>query len=332
MTFILRIFFSGLITFVPTQNGKELTVLLLNGAPEHRALLLARGGGCSGDCITRDPEAAEFLYSGIDSSSVASDSLSAAASGGSVWELSGFQVSFATPTDGVTLTQAPSARAKRVPDTPEERADFRWVPNLKDIWPAGGGLNPGVLAANPPAEVIASRLTLQSGRVSTYSVIEIRGQVLPVDFRPLAAPMRPPYQRAAANWVEAEVRVPGNEVEIVAQSFDGGARRSMKLTPQNGVVEVAVLNISKPLLGNDDTAGRPGLHFNHYWALVQNPPEPAKRPIPQTPQTPAVMRAWDPLHPADRSRASVLLDRLLFPGGRGPYDQYLCPMSQMSFP
>src|SRR5947207_1839596 len=115
MTFILRIFFSGLITFVPTHNGKELTVLLLNGAPEHRALLLARGGGCSGDCITRDTDAAEFLYSGIDSVSVASDSLSAAVSGGSVWELSGFQLSFATPTDGVTLTQAPSARAKRVP-------------------------------------------------------------------------------------------------------------------------------------------------------------------------------------------------------------------------
>jgi hypothetical protein len=339
MTFILRIFFSGLITFVPSQNGKQLTVLLLNAGhathaageatlPEHKALLLARGGNCDGDCVTRDTAAAQFLYPEVDSEGAASDSLLSAVSGGTVWDLTGSQLSFVTPQDGVTLVKSSSLRGKRVPNTPDERADFGWVPNLKEIWPASGGLNPAVFAPNPPEDLIAARLVLESGTVSTYSVIEIGGKVLPVEFRPLSGTARAPFQRAAANWVEAEVRVPGNDVEIVAESFKGGAKRTIKLTPQNGVVEVVVLNISRPLPGNRQAAGRPGVHFERYWSLVQHPPAMGKRPIPQAPQNQLVKRDWGALHPADGSRASILLDRLLFPGGRSPYDQLLCPMSQ----
>jgi hypothetical protein len=54
-TFVLRILFSGLMAFLPNENGTEVTVLLLDtehyahtsdGAamPSHKALLYARAG------------------------------------------------------------------------------------------------------------------------------------------------------------------------------------------------------------------------------------------------------------------------------------------------
>ena len=339
MTFILRIFFSGLMTFVPSQDGKYLTVLLLDAAhaqhnangvalPEHKALLIARGGGCEGDCIDRDPSVSGFLYPEVGSESAASDSLLAAVSGGSVWELNGSQLSFGTPDDGVTLFKAGTTRGKSIPDNATERSDFRWVASLKEIWPAAGALNPAVLSPKPPEDLIAARLELHSGTVSTYSVIEIGGQGLPIEFRPLSGGVRAPFRRAAANWVEAEVVIPGKDIEIVSQAFADGTKRTMRLTPQDGVVEVAVLNISRPVANDGHAMAQPGVHFARYWSLVQNPPAPDKCPIPQAAQSAVVRRGSGAQHPEDKSRSSVLLDRLLFPGGRTPYEQLLCPMSR----
>lgn len=337
MTFILRIFFSGLMTFVPSQDGKQLTILMLNAGhaehaaagaalPEHKAMLLARGGGCEGDCLTRDSDVAEFLYPEVGSDSKAADALAAAVSGGSVWQLTGAQLSFNTPADGVKLVKDGKAIRKGVPGSATELADFRWVPNLKEIWPSAGGLNPAVFSAKPPEDLIASRAELHSGTVSTYSVVELGGQPLPIEFRPLSGG-RAPFQRAAANWVEVEVTIPGKDVEIVAQSFADGTKRTMRLTPQNGLVEVAVLNISRPVPPHGEPAAQPGVHFARYWSLVRNPPAPDKCPIPQAAQD-FVGRRATASNVADRSRSSVLLDRLLFPGGRTPYEQLICPMAQ----
>lgn len=336
MTFILRIFISGLITFVPSHDGKQLTILMLDAGhaqhaagemslPEHKPMLLARGGGCEGDCVTRDGIVAEFLYPETGSESEAADTLAAAASGGSVWELRGAQLSFSTPDDGVKLVKSGAAIRKRVPDSPDERADFRWVPNLKEIWPAAAGVIPAALSPKPPEDLIAARSELHSGTISTYSVIELGGQPVPIEFRPIAGG-RAGSPRAAANWVEAEVRIPGKDVEIVAQSFADGTKRTMRLTPQNGVVEVAVLNIPKPMRPEGQPVAQPGVHFARYWSLVQNPPAPDERPIPQT--APNFVRRPSASKVAERSRSSVLLDRLLFPGGRTPYEQSICPMSQ----
>ena len=53
MSFILKLFFTGLMAFVPSEDGKEMTVLLLNvnhnyqssdgsSLPHHKPLLIAR--------------------------------------------------------------------------------------------------------------------------------------------------------------------------------------------------------------------------------------------------------------------------------------------------
>ena len=65
MEFILRIFFSGLMALIPSEDGTELTVLLLNvehahhvsdgtTLAQHKPLLVARAGNCTGQCPTRD--------------------------------------------------------------------------------------------------------------------------------------------------------------------------------------------------------------------------------------------------------------------------------------
>ena len=64
-SFILKLFFTGLMAFVPSQDGKEVTVLLLNvhhdyqssdgtALAHHKPLLIARAGDCSGECPKRD--------------------------------------------------------------------------------------------------------------------------------------------------------------------------------------------------------------------------------------------------------------------------------------
>lgn len=336
MTFILRIFFSGLMTFVPSQDGKQLTILMLDAGhaqhaagevtlPDHKAMLLARGGGCEGDCITRDGVVAEFLYPETGSESEAADALAAAISGGSVWELTGAQLSFGTPNDGVKLVKNGSAVRKRVPESADERTDFQWVAHLKQIWPAGGGLIPAVLSPKPPQDLIAARAELHSGTISTYSVIELGGQPVPIEFRPISGG-RATVSRAAANWVEAEVHVAGANVEIVAQNFADGTKRSMRLTPRNGIIEVAVLNIPRPIRPEGQPAALPGVHFARYWSLLQHPPSPDAQPIPQT--APNFVRRPSAPNVPEQARASVLLDRLLFPGGKTPYEQAICPMSQ----
>src|ERR1700753_2665370 len=102
MSFMLHILFTGLMTFVPSQDGTELTVLLLNadhyhtsdGATlsHHKPLLFARAGNCTGDCPTDDASIAKFVFSD-QSSSTALDSLGDAVTGGGVWQLSGSDIS-----------------------------------------------------------------------------------------------------------------------------------------------------------------------------------------------------------------------------------------------
>ena len=91
-SFILKLFFTGLMAFVPSQDGKEVTVLLLNvhhdyqssdgtALAHHKPLLIARAGDCSGQCPKRDADIAQFIYAD-KSESEALDSLEAAVAGG----------------------------------------------------------------------------------------------------------------------------------------------------------------------------------------------------------------------------------------------------------
>lgn len=342
MSFILRIFFSGLIAFVPSEDGKELTVLLLDGVQahqhvqaggteaamaEHRPVLFARAGGCGGDCPRQNAAVASFFYPEVDTPAAA-ESLAHAVSGGAVWTLDGSNLRLGTAKDGVKLARATSARAKALPDTTTERNDFGWVAQLKAIDPCAGPLKPGLVDGVPPEGLVIARLQLTSGKVSTYSVIQVDGNVTPIDFRPLSGDAKKPYARAAASWVQAEIRVAGDSIRIDETSFGGAARRSMTLKPSNGVVELALLNTTRPMRDVRVEEPAPGTHFARYWDLTQNPPPPATRAVPQVSRVKMAVRDYNALHPHTRDRRSPLLEDLLFAGGRSPYDLILCPMMQ----
>jgi hypothetical protein len=339
LNFILRIFFSGLIAFVPNEESGEVTVLLLDSGhsqhasatpiPEHRAHLLARAGGCLGDCTTSDIEAATFLYPDI-SDSAADDSLALAVEGGTVWRLNRSQLSFGMPDCGVTLMKAAGARGKATPENDAERADFGWVPNLKEIDPSLGSIQPVMLGPMPP-QLIAGRIVLQGGTLSTHSVVEVGGKALPMDFRPLEGTGEATYQRAAATWVQAEIRMPGNSMTILEKNLDTGLERKVTLQPKDGVIELAVLNIQKPTRRRLEGPPAPGLHFERYWELAEHPPLAAARAIPQMPRIATTGVAAARLQPK-KTPASDLLSQLLFADGRGPFDQVLCPMSQYPRP
>src|SRR2546430_46214 len=86
---------------------------------------------------------------------------------------------------------------------------------------------------------------------------------------------------AGANWVAAEIHVPGDSVEIIDQNFsDSTKRRSMKLHPQDDVVEIAVLNLPPFEAPAPDAVAptpAPGQYFQIYYDLVKSPPARADR-------------------------------------------------------
>ncbi|MDQ3279789.1 MAG: hypothetical protein M3Q69_00080 [Acidobacteriota bacterium] len=336
---ILRIFFSGLIAFIPSQDGKEMTVLLLNephahhmtaAVPEHKAMMLVRAKSCEGACSQSDNEISTFLYPDAASPAAAAESLSKAVQKGAIWQLAGSELALDIPKSGLKLKRVSSADGKSVPDTVAERRDFRWVANLKDIDPSIGPLNPALFTADPPADLVVARLTLKSGEVSTHSMIRIGDDVAPLDFRSVAG-SGPRYVRAAASWVQAEIRVPGNTLHVEEQSFGGEKKRALDLTPINGVIEMAVLNVTRPILPDRTAPPQPGLHFERYWDLAQRPPAAERRPVPQPPNESDARRNWRTLH-ADDKRSSALLNGIFFRDGRTTYDQILCPMSRYPQP
>ena len=357
MTFVLRIFFSGLIAFVPNANRTELTVLLLNtphqfqasdgtSVPHHMPVLLARAGGCAGQCPQRDPEIAQFLYADKSPADAAS-ALADALSHGGGWVLSGAELSLrkGCPAEaglGSALVLQSNVRRSEndhptaIPATPQEREDFSWVANIKQLNPAHLGFSAAVLAAVPPADLVAARLVLKNGRVTTYRLVQIDGKVKPVHFQPLGGGEEAPDPQAVANWVMAEIQVSGDTVEIAEQAFGGTARRTMTLSPQEGVVELAVLNlppfeVPTAALQAPPAAGR---HFERYFDLMATPPPAEARPVPQP-----VVRAegsepeieWSVLHPQQEGW-SELLEKLRMGLSRGPYDRTLCPLGQGGVP
>lgn len=348
MDFLVRIFFSGLIAFVPSTDGKELTVLLLEThaahsmsdgttVPQHIPMLLARAQSCSGDCNQRDPVIAQVLFSDRPASQ-ALDSLDVALDGGGAWTLDDVDISVRQPGGGdppmpPLFLQTSTRNGKPVPATSAEREDFGWVPNLKQVLPSFGTLNPALFGARPPKSIVAARLRLKSGRVFTHRLIRVDGKVVPLHFRALASKRDTAYVQAAAGWVAADIRVPGDSVEVVAQSFDGGAERSMKLAPRDGLVEMAILNLPPVVLpspAEKRIAPLPGRHFEMFYSLAEKPAAAKQRPVPLV-RAPRVTADFDALHPPD-AVASPLLEKLRLESGRSTYDIVLCPVGQAGRP
>lgn len=316
MTFILRIFFMGLIAFVPDRDGKELTVLLVETRPEqaasngsaialHHPMLLARAAECRGQCGIAEGIDPHLLFP--KDGAAAAGYLAAALDRGAAWILDDADLSIArTRGDGKLELQLGD------------------VADLGRIAPGSGVVKPELLAARPPQGLIAARFRLRSGKVRPYRFVGEDGKLLPIDFKPLNGG-RPAQgaPRTLADWMIAEIEVTGDSVEIVEARFGGAGTRRIRLTPQDGVVELAVMNIPDPPAEESTHAAHAAdTHFELYYNLAQTPPPAGQRPVPHVARgRGALLR--------DEALRSKLLERLKLNDPKGFYERIICPVARL---
>lgn len=353
MSFLVRILFSGLIAFVPSQNGTEVNVLLLNidhtyhtsdsaSLADHFPVLIARAGSCTGTCPTSDSTIATKTFSD-QSTNVAIASLEDAVAGGGAWQLAGAELTIqrgstsdpALPAldihDGVRGTT--NSLPNLVPTTSAQREDYSWLADLQQICSSGCDLDEALIGTNPPPGIIAARLKLNTGKLYTFSVARIGTDVTPVHFERLDEQGSiSPYTQAIASWMASDIEVEGSSVKIVDSAYNSGAGRSMTLSPDsNGLVEVAVLNLPPfvPPTTSSNPSPAVGTHFEAYYELLDTPPSAATRLVPKagvapnSPSYPSI--EWDDVHPST-AVGSDLLAALRLDIGRSTYDRTLCPM------
>lgn len=345
MSFVVRIFFIGLIAFVPSRDGKELAVLLLDAREgyavsdgtriePHQPLLLARAGKCEGGCES-DAGIAPMLFPKA-AAAPADQALALAVEGGTAWRLDGVDLSILAGPHGRgrssplkihrEATRADAGQRGLVPGTPAEWKDFRWVADLGRIDPSAGTVDPDVLAAAPQKGLIAARLRLGAGEVSTYRLVRVEDAVPALDFKTLRGGPAAGYSQALADWVVAEIQVTGDAVEVAETRFGGGKGRTARLAPRDGVVEIALMNAPQAHSEGHHHAGEPGKHFEMFYELADRRPPNRLRPVPHVGSVPLSNLS---IHSIDRDEPhSALLEGLGLDPGRGVYDPVICPVAQ----
>jgi hypothetical protein len=352
LEFVLRILFSGLIVFVPSEDRQEVTVLLLNvnhahhvsdgtTIDQHKPILVVAGGSCTGDCTTDDTAIAEWLYPD-KTTAAALASLAVAATGGGAWDLTGSELSLRK--GNVNDPDLPAFEfhddvrgsvngiPNIIPTSAAQREDINWLADLKQLCPTCS-VDPDVLAAQPPAGIVAARFTLRTGKLFTYSVARIGSNVTPVHFKRLdGTGSASPYSQAVASWIGAEIAVSGESIELVETKFNGGPGRAMEITPADGKVEIALINLPPlmPPTGSTPATPEVGKHFEMFYEVAQTPPVPGARLVPlagAAPGAPSYPEVeWESIHPEEE--VSELLNQLRLGIGRTAYEQILCPPSQ----
>lgn len=351
MSFILRIIFSGMMAFIPSEDGTEVTVLLLNvdhayhtsdGAalPNHNPIIVTRGGGCTGTCPTDTESLAKLLFPDL-STTAAVAALEEAVDGGGAWQLSGSELTLAKGSSGDPALPAlnvhdgvrgtVNGQLQLIPTTSAEREDYSWIADLKQICPTCT-IDSDVFATQPPSGLIAARFRLRTGKVYTYSVARLGSDVTPVHFARLdGTGTASSYSQAIASMVAADIEVSGSSIQLVEEKFDGSSGRTMTLSPDtNGKVEMAVLNLPSfvPPASSDNDAPQVGKHFEMYYQLAETPPSAATRMVPRAgaassaPSYPQI--TWQSVHPQG-AVWSDLLNKIRLDVGRGPYDRTICP-------
>jgi hypothetical protein len=350
LSFVLKILFSGLMIFTPSSDGHEMTVVLLaagqshhlsdgSALQQHKPLLIARAGSCSGDCPTRDGDVAQALF-GDQSLTTAQDSLEAAVGGGGAWVLSSSDISLqkasSSDPDLPALSIVSNARSQSsiIPSTSSERTDISWIADLQQICGSTCTLDSSILGSTPPSTVVA-RFHLRSGSVFTQSIARIGADVTPVHFSRLDGTGSPSsYSQAIATWVGAEIEFSGSGIEIVESEFDGDPGRTMTLTPdENDTMEIAVLNLPPfvPPASANNNAPQVGKHFEAYYDLFASPPAKETRLVPLAGALSGAQYSsvgWSTVHPSS-AVYSPLLNSLRLDIGRAAYDRVLCPPGYM---
>ncbi|HEX7152511.1 MAG TPA: hypothetical protein VF618_13570 [Thermoanaerobaculia bacterium] len=332
--------------FIPSDNGQQLDVVLLNvkhahhlsdGSPlgKHNSMLISRAGTCTGDCPTNDGTTAQLIFPD-KTLTQAQAALVDATSGGGAWILNGSHLtvqkggSNAPALPGLTWRTGVRPVVNGVPaaypTTATEREDYSWLADMQQICGSGCTFDADLIGSNPPEDLVVACFRLRSGKAYTYSVGRIGDNVLPVKFKRLDGSGTATSAQAVATWVGVDIEVSGDSIEIVEEKFDATGGRSMKLTPDaNDRVELAVLNLPPfvPPASASTLAPQAGKHFEAFYDLLTTAPAKDARLVPIADNATSVN--WALVHPHSSVNASPLLAKLRLDISRGPYDRLLCP-------
>ncbi len=356
MDIIIRIFFIGLIAFVPNEDGSEMTVVVERARDGHQTSdghrvephlpLLFTRAPCSGDCRPNPARIASFVYElpGRRNPRASLRQLDHALAGGGAWILDDVELVFEIPrqkgTDSHSLTFGPSGSTSLayvgpvsgpLPKTAEEARAFGWIAHMGRIAPESAQIEPDVLGADPTLGLVAARMKIDRGSLQTYTLAEYEGRTAQLGFQPIPAtsPARPP--QAYAHWVSLDIPIDASTCSsgfnIRAQPLGVGDGRVMSLKPScepGSVTEIAIVNLpawEEARQSDIQVPSTTGPHFELYYKLSATPIEDAKRAIPVlVPPNPLTPGGKQPLLSA---RSPLLQDLHLFKA-KGVYSHSIC--------
>jgi len=364
MSFILKIYFMGMIAFVPSGDGQEMTILLQDVRDGHYAsdgshidthlpMLIARSSACSGDCLDDLEPVAMHLFKGAEGVARGDEMthLEGAIGNGAALVLDGsdlgvesVDLNIEPQRGGVTIFSPLSTSAQMdrnvFPRTSEEQGDFSLIASMGAIAPELAEIDPQLMGENPGATgLIIGRLRLDQGEIRTHSLVQYGGKIAPLSFRRLGDSSRSgePVGPLGDSAV-VEIPVAGCEVYFRERKFSGEPGRVIRLAPESceggEVLEVALLNL--PPRGAHDQNRREGnaashrsatvgTHFELFYELAARRPPVRQRPVPHVAEAPQGVT----IPPQRRTGApDGLLDRLGLGAFRGGYSASICPLSQ----
>ncbi|HXT22940.1 MAG TPA: hypothetical protein VN923_19485 [Thermoanaerobaculia bacterium] len=358
MGFLLRIYFVGLVAFVPDPSGQKMTVLLVDARqpyvasdgemlPVHHPLLMVRADRCDGDCATQQGAVADVVYASASSPAERGDKLHRALAGGGSWVLDQSELRIVLP-EGGRGAAAPfhivrgASAAKRgtgaSPAAAADPADFDQVADLSAILGRNVVVDPTLLEMPDKGRTVAL-MRLAAGTVKAQRLSGFTDEVVGFQFataRELEAgvDLGMPTQ-ALADRVMVEIPVAGCSVRLEDKNAATGARRAMDLAPAScngGLVEVAVINLPEHGFeggvehGEAHDAAAPVIdhHFELFYDLAEFPPPRNRRPVPGYVYGPRTPR---PPGPADSDSAFLAL--LGLAPNRSLWSGPQCPVARL---
>lgn len=301
---IIRIIFAGLIAFAPSQDGKEMCVVLVdarnpltvNGElvpPHHPVIRVAERTVVASpmlrqpDALTPDQSALFFLDD---------ESLSFMPNASTEVDLNVFTLAPEQKPNpskpcchdvmvctGTTLcTRHPTAAPFH-----EQRQDFSWILRPDEAVPDAAHLAGDCFEATPPPSTVVARFKLPAGRLFTY---QLEGEAAPTNASTdsiitVAFTAKFPFPefepRAVPRRIALEIEVDSSpELLIDAVGFSGIVHKPIHLR-DGSVLELMVMNspmeeIRDPNLGGD----MPARHFAHYYRLSETPIDPSNWRVP----------------------------------------------------
>ncbi len=343
MGFILKIYFIGLIAFVPGEQG-EMTALMLDARDgyavsdgswieSHEPMLLVRSGSCSGSCRDQAQDIADVLFNHgkVSAPEESLRQLESALKGGGAWLLDGSQLILEAKTAEATpgtATPIPTKSSGALPTSLEDAGNLAWVAEIGRIDAESAVVDPDALAERPEKKLVAGRMTLPASRFATHRLVAFENRVVPLAFKPLRGAEPVTYSQALADWVVAEIPVEDCSARISAKSFDGKQTKVLNLAPERcdgqDVVELVLVNLPKSSFGppQKKQAEPVGKHFEIFYELAKVRPPNHMRPVPVLAHETSAEKASYPLR---QSTGSDFIRAIGLPW-RGIYSRPICPV------